>query len=247
MNQTHHQVELIVVDDGSTDGSKEIIKEAIPPDSTFINIESSIGNCKAFNRGFARSSGAFLIDLAADDVLLPDRISAGIASFAQHDIGVNFCNVENIDKDGHSLGHHFFADDVVPDGDLYEELIARYFISPPSMMIKREVLDNLGGYDESLSYEDFDFWIRSSRAYYYKYTDRILVQKRILKRSFSSEQQGFLNRHQQSTLRVCQKVKALNRTEAEGKALKRRARYEARQCIRQGNLHLLPAFLRLMR
>ena len=245
-DQTYEHVELIVVDDGSTDGSKEIIQEKLNETSTpFIDLPQPIGNCGAFNKGFFSSKGDYVIDLAADDLLLPNRIETGLDTFANKDIGVEFCDVINIDPDGNEIGRHF--ENTYPlEGDIYTELIQRYFISPPGMMIKREVLDELDGYDELLTYEDFDFWIRSSRNHLYGYTDEALVKKTILKDSLSSKQFRFRSRHQKSTLRVCQKIKKLNQTKEEDAALKKRCTYEIKQCLKQGNLGLIPSFLRLM-
>jgi hypothetical protein len=113
------------------------------------------------------------------------------------------------------------------------------------MMIRRKVLEMLGGYDEQLTYEDFDFWIRSSRHWNYAFTDQILVKKRILKDSFSSEQFQLLSKHQKSTLKVCRKIKKLNKTVLEDLALQQRCWYEIRQCAKQGNFGLIPAFFNL--
>ena len=54
-------------------------------------------------------------------------------------------------------------------------------------MIKKEVFDQLSGYDENLAYEDLDFWIRASRVYDFDFTDEILVQKRIVINSLGSD------------------------------------------------------------
>ncbi|WP_436515502.1 glycosyltransferase [Ekhidna sp. To15] len=253
LTQSYPHIELVVVDDGSTDGSKRIIQTlAQEKGFPFVDIPEAIGNCAAFNRGFTITKGDYIIDLAADDLLLSERVLKGVNTFLKSDCGVTFCDVMNLDQNGIEIGTHFKRDrngdliEEVPENDVYLELIKRYFISPPGMMIKREVLEEMEGYDESLSYEDFDFWIRSSRNWKYAFTDEVLVKKRILKGSLSQQQFSYKSKHQKSTLRVCQKIKELNRSREENSALRIRCLYEVRQCIRQGNFSLIPGFLRLL-
>ena len=82
LDQTYPNIELVVVDDGSDDRSKEIIQKFITNTSAqYIAIPDSIGNCKAFNRGLKIATGEYIIDLAADDVLLPTRVEKGINTF----------------------------------------------------------------------------------------------------------------------------------------------------------------------
>lgn len=250
-NQSYENIELIIVDDGSTDDSKSAIASLIKDKHIqFIDIATSIGNCRAFNKGFRESKGGFIIDLAADDVLLPERIARGFEAF-NDDVGVVFSDAEMIAENGDFIKFHHkrnesnLLDEEIPTGDVYRELIHRYFISPPTMMIRREVLEELNGYDESLSYEDFDFWVRSSRKWKYNFQDEILVKKRVVKNSLSNRQFQWLTKHQKSTLRVCRKIKTLNRSIEEQRALRKRCFYEIRQCLRQGNLLLIPAFLKL--
>ena len=252
-DQDHVAIELIVVDDASSDSSQRAIENTLKGTNTkLIVLKENIGNCKAFNLGFKASTGSFIIDLSADDVLLPRRISQGIKSFANTDIGVNFCDTFIIGPNGETLGTHYERDQAgkmivpVPQGDIYIHLVSKYFISPPSMMMRREVLDELGGYDENLKYEDFDFWVRSSRRWKYSFLDQVLVKKRIIKGSHSNKQFYFLSRHQTSTLEVCRKIKHLNWSEEEDTALKNRCWYEIRQCLKQGNLRLIPRFLMLI-
>ncbi|WP_425390621.1 glycosyltransferase [Ekhidna sp.] len=253
LKQTYTNVELIIVDDGSTDGTKEEIENIIAERKiAFIDIPQAIGNCAAFNKGFKKSSGDYIIDLAGDDILMPERILRGINTFLSRDAGVIFCDVLKIKPNGQIIDNHYKRDkkghliEKVPEGDLYIDLIKNYFISPPSMMIKREVLEDLGGYDESLSYEDFDFWIRSSRKWKYAFTDEVLVKKRIIKGSLSDLQFQFGTKHQESTLKVCQKIKELNETKEERSALRARCIYEIKQCVRQGNFSLIPSFIKLL-
>ena len=191
--QTYSGIELIVVDDGSSDGSKEAIAKVLASwasnhmeISAFLDLQENLGNCKAFNQGLAACRGKYVIDLAADDVLDPSRITQQVEQFEQlpDHFGVVYSDAEYIDETGRSMGVHRVEGP--SEGDVYAEVVRRYFIPPPSMMMKRKVLQDLGGYDESLDYEDFDFWIRSARKWHYGYLPQPLTRIRKVKGSLSS-------------------------------------------------------------
>jgi len=236
-SQTYQPVELIVVDDASTDGSRLVIEklQEIHGFTTVFN-ESNMGNCRSINKAFKMSAGKYLIDLAADDELLPARIEVGVEVLEKSGpgVGVHFCDAALLDENGKFLKTHFPRDhndqllEPVSDGDMYKILLEKYYISTPTMMMCRCVLDELGGYDEALSYEDFDFWIRSARNYQYRFTDAVLVKKYLLKKSLSTQQQVRKNRHILSTAIVCEKALALNKSREEDAALWRRVNYELR-------------------
>jgi hypothetical protein len=163
-------------------------------------------------------------------------LESGIKIFDTLDdsYGVIFSDAEWIDAHGKRMCIHSekYPHNTIPQGNIYQNLIERYFICSPTMMFRRAVIENLGGYDESLTYEDFDFWIRSSRMFKYHYDPRVLVKKRKLKNSLSQNQFKILNKHNYSTYLVCCKIRDLNRTKSERDAFKTRVQYEIRQCLR---------------
>jgi glycosyltransferase involved in cell wall biosynthesis len=250
LTQTYAHIELIIVDDGSEDGTKGQIVKFLSEHSKiiYVDIPESVGNCRAFNLGWKEASGAYIIDLAADDVLLENRVAEGVYRLRETGAGVHFSDAWLIDHQGEILSkHNERFDRPIPEGDLYQDLVSRYLICPPTMMIKREVLEALGGYDESLEYEDFDFWVRSSREFTYAYTDEPLVKKRVLKNSHARTQDKFRNSHQRSTLAVCKKIVQLNRSKGDRRALGKRCWHEIRQCIKKGNLGLIPDYLSILK
>lgn len=241
MAQEYSNVEIIVVDDASTDDSRAVIaqlKEEFPSIVTVYN-SKNLGNCRAFNIGFKLSKGQYIIDLAADDVLLPTMVARGVANLQQHgnDYGVSFSDAWLIAPNGVKLKGHYDRDTKgiltkkIPQGDVFADIISRYFLCAPTMLMRREVLDSLGGYDEDLSYEDFDFWVRSSRQWKYCFVDDILVEKRILPHSLSSQQFKRNSIHDQTTYYVCYKVLLLCKTTLEYQALLSRCIYEAKHAL----------------
>lgn len=255
LGQAYPHLELIVVDDASTDTSKQVIEAwlADKPQVQFLPLQENLGNCRAFNRALALARGAYVIDLAADDVLLPERVALGVAAMEQAgpEWGVHFCDAYYINEQGALLKTHYKRDiegrllQEVPQGWVYRQVLERYFICTPSMMMRRQVLESLGGYDESLAYEDFDFWVRSARHWKYLYSDQILVKKRILPRSWSARQYEKASAQLASTLKVCHKAKALNQTPEEDRSLGRRLGYELRQAIRHRQWALAEEFMSL--
>lgn len=252
-NQTYSNIELIVIDDGSTDGSGKGIKKWMVnhPDATLILNGRNLGYCKTFNKAYRLSKGEFIIDLSADDVLMPDRVELGVKLFATagDEVGVLFSDAEYIDELGNPLRLHSekFPHKTIPQGDLYKEVIQRYFICSPTMMFRRSVLDALQGYDESLAFEDFDFWIRASRIFKFIYSTDVLVKKREVSTSMSSKQFERSSPQRWSTLEVCRKIKSLNKTVDENKALKQRLIYEIGVSIRSFDFNLVYSFWKLLR
>ena len=234
INQTYKNIELIIVDDFSTDKSKEIIVAFSQKNIGICCIfnEYNVGNCRSFNQALKIAKGKYIIDLSTDDVLKPNRIEEQVKKFKESDnIGIVFSDAEYIDEYSNWLGIFYRKNQRIPEGNIYEDILKKSFIMPSSMMIRKSILDKLGGYDENLKYEDFDFWVRSSRRYDYAYVPQILVQQRILNASHSTK---FTQKHNlltPSTVQVCEKALLLNETESENRALIIRLKVVLRQCV----------------
>lgn len=252
-NQSYAEIELIIVDDASTDNSVEVIKSHIQNhlEVETLFLPTNIGNCKAFNRALQLAKGEYIIDLAADDVLLPKRVECGVKQFQQLDssYGLIFSDAEWISEAGYHVYNHSqrFPHHAIPQGDVYEELIKRYFICPPTMMYRRELVDKLQGYDENLLYEDFDFQIRAARQFKFSYDPEILVKKRIVEGSLSEKQFKRNDKQRYSTFSVCKKAMLLNRNKSEQLALQKRIWYEMRLCLKVFDWKLIKAYFNLLR
>lgn len=255
-SQTYENLQVIILDDGSKDDSVKQIKEAIGErEVQTIFHKTNQGYTKTFNEGLKLCKGEYVIDLALDDVMKPDFIDRSLQKFQESDseTGVVFSNADYIDQQGQFIGNHndtLFKKGMiksVPSGDIFSWILKRYFICTPTMVIRKDVFDRLGGYDEQLAYEDFDFWVRSSRYWKYAYLDEVHLQKRKLAGSMSDQRYRFhFNEQMTSIFKVCQKAFQLCKTRVEIKALRERINYEYRQCMRSGNYKLAEAYRQLM-
>lgn len=239
INQSYDAVELIVVDDASTDGSKEEIRDWLQNKSSipFIDLPDNLGSTKAFNQGLAQAKGKYIIDLAADDILLPNRIEKQVEFFESQfdEVGVIYSDATYINENSKALHNHFDNRQLIPfEGNVYERVVDTYFIPTPTMMIRKEVLDELNGYDENLAYEDFDFWVRSARNWKYAFQSEILTRVRKVLGSHSDNYYKQNDQKLVSTVVVCRKIKELNLSPSEDMALIRRLKYEIRHAFLAG-------------
>jgi glycosyltransferase involved in cell wall biosynthesis len=262
--QTYPNIEIIIIDDASTDQSQAEIKKALLHFTSLfphrlvqsIFLEKNIGNCKAFNKALAVVKGKYVVDFATDDILLSHRIRTQVMFFEQLPLnyGVIFSNAQYIDENSILLHKHYSKQQEVPQGNIYAQIIAHSFICTPTMLIKKTVFDDLKGYDENLSYEDFDFWIRSACYYHYAYQDEILTYKRVVKNSLGSL--FYTHKalpHLYSTLQVCYKIAAQNKkiiddTEKKNanQALAHRLRYHIRLCCYTNHSQLAMDYYKLL-
>jgi glycosyltransferase involved in cell wall biosynthesis len=254
--QTYPTIQIIIVDDASTDNSRQVIAELLKmyPSIEFYPLPQNVGNCRAFNAGLAHARGEFIIDLATDDVMLPDRIEHQVKQFQALDesYGVVFSDAQYISEDGKFVRNHFqylatknlLAE--VPQGDVYRQVLSTFFIPPPTMTVKKKVFDALNGYDENLAYEDFDFWVRSAREFKYGFLNVVTTRIRISERSLSKQLYRKGDKQLYSTYLVCEKAMALNRSEEENESLAKRIRYEIRQSVFSENLREAELFYGLL-
>lgn len=251
VDQTYPNIELLIVDDASKDGSVRAIQECIKglPNVRFFSLPKNVGNCKAFNHALKYAEGEYVIDLAADDVLMPERIEKGAIelSASGKKFCANFTDAIFINKRGEELYLHSdkFPHATMPEGDVYSEIVRRFFILSATLMFRADVLKDLGGYDETLAYEDFDIMIRTSRKYLYCYTPEALVKKRIVKGSMSFKQFLPFSAQSRSTYKILRSAQRLNRNEEERKALSERLGYEMRLSLRLLDLPLLVKYAAL--
>lgn len=261
VNQNYTAVELIVVDDCSSDNSKEVIEKWLLdfPKIQFITNEVNLGSTKSFNKALKKANGEFIIDLAADDILVSNCITSQINAFKNttyKNLGVVYGNAELISEKGIFNFYYFpvdrFKKVLKPrvTGDIYESVLSGgNCMCSVSSMVKKSVFDYLNGYDESLAYEDLDFWIRASRIYDFDFIDEILIRKRRVQNSlgthFFMKNDARARKINQSTYLILKNTIRLNKTKKEDQAVLKRIHFEIILNNKTANYTLLLKYILL--
>jgi glycosyltransferase involved in cell wall biosynthesis/SAM-dependent methyltransferase len=160
--QTHPHVEIVVVDDGSSDNTSDVAARYAGVRAVR---QENQGLAAARNTGIRESHAPFLVFLDADDRLLPHALEAGLTCFDAHpECAFVSGGFRRIDPDGLALG-----DPVIPRITTahYVETLKRSYISMhATVMFRREILELVGGFDQSLRVcEDFDIYLRIVRSH----------------------------------------------------------------------------------
>lgn len=261
INQDYPFIELIVVDDFSTDNSKEIIQKWLVdyPQIQFIANETNLGSTKSFNKALKLAKGDYIIDLACDDILLPNCVSLQLKAFEASpfkNLGVVYGNAQLINEKGDFYFYYFPVDsnkktiEKRATGDIYLSVITGgNSICSVSSMVKKSVFDVLNGYDENLAYEDLDLWIRASRVYDFDYIDEILIKKRISTTSFGThffiKNDVRSKKINYSTYLIIQKAIALNKSKIEHQAILKRMHFDMILAFKTADYKLFLKYLLL--
>ena len=262
VNQTHKNIQILIVDDCSNDNSVEVIENWLInfPEIKFIKNEKNIGNTKTFNSVLPLATGDYLMDLAADDVLELDCFENLISKFNDssfENLGAVFGNCILIDEKSTKTDYFFEVDSderiqqKPKTGNVYETILSGGATSmcTVSTLFKREVYKNLKGYNTDLAYEDLDFWIRASRKYNFDFVDKIVIKKRVLKTSlgthFHKKSSKLSRKINNSTLEILKNVYYLNVSKNEDKAIMKRLHFEIILNWKTNNFMLISKLLLL--
>jgi glycosyltransferase involved in cell wall biosynthesis len=198
--QTFQDFEVVVVDDGSTDGTPELIERHFPDPRVTIVRQQHGTLRRARPVALAHSTGAFVAFLDSDDLWAPEKLARQVATAARMpDAGLIFCECELIDGSGLPIG--FFSDRFGrPSVQLrgtsgYSELLRRgNLIGSPTPLARADALRAVGGFNHAYQYvNDFDMWLRLARRFGLFYIDEVLAKYRI-------HDTQFTQRHPDTTL-----------------------------------------------
>jgi glycosyltransferase involved in cell wall biosynthesis len=161
LGQTHAELELIVVNDGSTDDTRDVIRSFTDARVRYVE-QHNQGLSAARNAGLRGAWGRFVSFLDADDLFLPGKLADLLAVLTDDpEVGLAAGQALPIDEQGHRVGRVF-------DRPLPADPADLLFGNPlhvGSVLLRRAALDRAGAFDESLrSYEDWDLWLRLART-----------------------------------------------------------------------------------
>ncbi|MGC2331976.1 MAG: oligosaccharide flippase family protein [Candidatus Acidiferrales bacterium] len=193
LGQTYRDVEIIVVDDGSTDHTREIIERYGSEKIRYIRHEDNRGCSAAYNTGISAASGSFISILDSDDLWMSDYVERQMSFFQRHpEADVVFTNVEIVSGSTRMRLMDFMpcfrallrqsrkAEEFVFTGrEIYLCLLEEIPIKPSAAVIRREMLNRVGGFDEAWpSGTDWDLFIRLSKLGCFGYIDRVMAIQR---------------------------------------------------------------------
>lgn len=158
-NYGEFDVEVIVVDDASTDGTYNISLDLARLNHN-IKVYKNLKNskiCKTLNQALVYAEGDYILRIDGDDIALPNRFNTQLNYLQQHNLDLVGCQMIAIDEDGNELskGHMPVGVDKVRAACQYSSPIAHIWLA------KREVYETLGGYREIPYAEDYDFILRA--------------------------------------------------------------------------------------
>jgi len=175
LDQTWSNLEIIVVNDGSTDNTPLVLQSF--GDKIRIIHQENKGVSAARNTGIKHSDSNWIAFLDSDDIWLPEKLSAQMHFFENHP-DAKICQTEEIwIKNGKRLFPK--KKHKKKSGMIFEHCLPLCIVSPSAVMIHREMFDLVGTFDESLpACEDYDLWLRISCQYPIYLLDQPLIIKR---------------------------------------------------------------------
>lgn len=179
MNQSYTNLEIICIDDCSTDTTLAILEKLALKDDR-IKVLHNSKNMKianSLNRGLEYSTGEYIARMDADDIALPNRIEKQV-DYLKKNKGTDICGTwcEKIDSEGKCIGKIIYP---LLHDDLKAMLLFNSCFAHPTVMFRRAVYQSVGGYKDIMPIEDLEYWVRIVKGKRLANIPEILLKYRI--------------------------------------------------------------------
>jgi len=176
--QIYRHFQLVVVDDGSTDDTADYVQNLNNRESLrYLRIPHCSMPGKVRNAGARLATGEYLAFLDSDDLWKPEKLARQVAFFEEHP-EIRICHIREIWQRGEKIVSQA-GQKHRRSGDIFADALKKCIIGPSTVMMRRELFGEFGGFREDLEIaEDYELWLRITAKYPVGYIDEPLVVKR---------------------------------------------------------------------
>lgn len=211
--QTYKNYEIIVIDDGSTDNTKQILKDY--KDKIKYIYQKNHGVSIARNNGIINSTGKYVAFLDSDNKWLPNLLAESLSIFEKYpEVGLVHSRKIRISEDGFWFKKDNHGDEKYLSGNIYKYLLFRKAnINLSSVVLRRNCLEKVGMFDDNLSKigcEDRELFLRIAKKYKIMYINKSLYVGRVRKKSMSANHKNMMKGRYYIVDKFCPPKKGLN-------------------------------------
>lgn len=181
LQQTFDRYEIIIVDDGSTDRTEEVVRGISDDRLQYIRLDHNHGAAYARNVGIRASQYKYIAFLDSDDEWHPRKLELQMRRMQEEspEVGLVYCRMSGMQEDGRGR-QYTPAYECRPEsleGDMFHFLLWRNVIGTPAMLVRRECLESVGLFRESLScLEDYELVLRIAEKWRISFVNEVLVE-----------------------------------------------------------------------
>lgn len=189
LNQSYRNVEILVVDDGSTDNTSAVLASYSQDSRLRHFYQKNQGQAVAKNHGLAESKGEFVCFLDSDNRWLQGKLEKSLAVFAARpDVDIVYGDIVTIDEFGSEVSRKNMAR---YSGKIAAHLFKDNCVSINTSMTRRRCFDVLGGFETTRRRaDDYEFWLRMSTQFNFYYLPEYLSEYRVMDDQISSDKSG---------------------------------------------------------
>ena len=177
LNQTYKNLEIIIVDDGSTDNTKEEVDKIGDEKIRYIKLEKNLGGSNARNIGIKNSKGRYISFQDSDDIFYPDKLEKQIKNIINKNSNLDFCKINVIQNSTYSYYiPNILQEKSVLEGNIFDELTSKgNFISTQAIVVRKKFIEKYLFDPKMPRLQDYDVILRMIPKVKISYTNEVLV------------------------------------------------------------------------